>query len=326
MKKEETDFQKRVTKVKVSGLCSNSALSKFNIKEGGSPIQYKLFIDGYRNNESNYSMETGRLIHAFFEDESIASSFDLVKPSESIKKWVDDYYRIVSDNGSVLLKEEEDSIILEVKERLSLFSNLKKEQTILDKFRVEGKNYLEYLQKSKENEGKIILSTREYNDLINAVAGIKDNEEAYSLLREGNKELKVTFNRLGVDIKCIIDNLIVDDSERKIYITDIKTTSSGVYEIFNYFDSRNYDRQMSLYQLAVIDLIKKGDLPSYEIEVYIVNVSLMNGKSCVLKVSESTLSNGRDKHDPLLREIARHKELGEYDCTIEELEKGYVTI
>jgi len=326
MKKEETDFQKRVTKIKVSGLCSNSALSKFNVKEGGSPIQYKLFIDGYRKNETNYSMETGKLIHAFFEDESIASSFDLIKPSESIKKWVDDYYRIVVNNGGFLLKEEEDSAILEVKERLSLFSNLKKEQTILDKFRVEGKNYLEYLQKSEENKDKIILSTREYNDLINAVAGIKDNEEAYSLLREGNKELKINFNRFGVDIKCIIDNLIVDDEERKIYITDIKTTSSGVYEIFNYFGSRNYDRQMSLYQLAVIDLILKDELPDYEIEVYIVNVSLMNGKSCVLKVSEETLSNGMDKHDPLLLEIAKHKELGNFDCTIEELEKGYVTI
>ena len=38
-------------------------------------------FSGIRDDSTNYSMEVGKLIHSYFEDESIVESFELIKPS-----------------------------------------------------------------------------------------------------------------------------------------------------------------------------------------------------------------------------------------------------
>jgi hypothetical protein len=319
---EEIGSQKNFNKITVSGRISNSALSKFNVSEGGSPFLFKLFIEGYRKNLSSYSIEIGKLIHAYFEDESIVEKFDLNKPSDSIVSWVESFYSVYKDNPTI----DRDDLIISSKESAEVFSNMKKRETIINKFNDLGQNYLDYLIKMESsNEEKIIVSTKEYNDLIKAIEGVKANEEAYSLLREGNKEFKVLHNdRLtGLKMKSIIDNLIIDDSEKKIYITDLKTTSCGHYDLINYFKERNYDRQLAIYRDAVVSLIDSNELPDYKIECYIVNVSISFGKSVVYKISEKTLCEGENKYRKLLSEIKKHKDLDYWDSTLEEKEEGY---
>lgn len=313
----------RMKKYDVSGHVSNTALSKFNIEEGGSPKLFKLFIEGYREEIKSPAMEIGSLIHSYFEKPERIHKMEFVKPSDSIKKWADDF--IANTENVDLSDEERKQAIIASKINTNVFASTKKEETILKKFQ-EAEPYILFLKNKKENEGKIIVSTKEYTHLTDAITAVNENDLARKLLNEGNKEVKFVFERFGIKIKAIIDNLQINDDDKKIYVTDLKVTFCGAYEILNYFSERNYDRQLSLYREAVIQLIKDGTLPNYPIECYIVNVSLKSKKATVVKASESILSEGKSKHDDLLKQIKEHMETDDWNSTIEEQKKGFIEL
>jgi len=311
-------------KFNVSGAVSNTALSKFNLKEGGSPKSFKLFIEGWREEISSPSMDIGNLIHKYYEDPTIIHKLEFVKPTDSIKKWADDYLSIIKSDDFPLEKREE--AILESKSRTGVFSNIKKKETILTKFE-EANDYLSYLLDKENNKDKVIVSSSEFGHLQNAIASVSENELASKLLTGGNKEFSFIFEKFGIKIKAIIDNLIVDDDDKKIYITDIKTTMCGCHEIVNYFSERNYDRQLSLYREGVLSLMKTNkNIPNYPIECSIVNISLRESKAIVYKFSEESLEIGKKKHDDLLLEIKKHIEIDEWNKTIEENKKGFIEL
>ena len=317
---EETESMK---KINVSGHVSNTALSKFNIEEGGSPMKFKLFIDGWREEIKSPSMEIGNLIHLYFEDPSRIHKMEFVKPSDSIKKWADDF--ITTTEGLNLSDEERKQAIIASKVNSGVFSTTKKEETILKKFQ-EAEPYIDFLKDKEKNKDKIVVSIKEYGHLTDAINSVNENDLARKLLGEGNKEFKFVFERFGIKIKAIIDNLQINDDDKKIYVTDIKTTMCGVYEITNYILDRNYDRQLSLYREAIVELMRRGDIPDYPIECYIVNISLSSKKALVVKLSEKLLDRGREKHDKLLKEIKDHMESDEWGETIEEQKKGFIEL
>jgi len=310
-------------KFNVSGVVSNTALSKFNIEEKGSPKLFKLFIDGWRDDIKSPAMEIGSLIHSYYEDPTRISKMEFVKPSDSIKKWADDFMEKTNDKE--LTQEEEDEIILQSKIDVNVFGGTKKKETILKKFG-EAQEYINFVKDKEKNKDKIIVSSSEYNHLLNAIHAVNENDLARKLLDEGNKEFRLIFKRMGIEIKAIIDNLQINDDDKKIYVTDIKVTNCRVNEILTYFSDRNYDRQLSLYREAIVGLVKSNNVPDYEIECYIVNISLSDKKSLVLKVSEKTLIEGREKHDKLLAQIKEHKEEGYWEGTLEEKKKGFVEL
>lgn len=143
-----------------------------------------------------------------------------------------------------------------VLEKIALYEywNNCKADTKLSKLKAEGvADYYDLLQLA---EGKTILSSELYADVLNSVRALKESPATKEYFCEDNPfndniehlyqlKFKATLN--GINYRCMSDLLLVDYEHKVIYPIDLKTSSHTEWDFFKSFVQWDYQIQARLY-------------------------------------------------------------------------------
>lgn len=153
---------------------------------------------------------------------------------------------------------------------------------------------------------RAIISTSLYTDVLNTVRALKESEATKwyfdyndpfdtSIERFYQLKFKATFD--NVDYRCMMDEVIVDHKNKKIYLIDLKTSGKPEYLFSKSFLEWRYDIQGRLYYRIFKDNVEKDDyFKDFEIEPYrfiVVNRNSLNPK---IWVFSGTTIYGEIKH------------------------------
>lgn len=132
-----------------------------------------------------------------------------------------------------------------------------KSETKITKIVTEGGDYFQELIESR---GKQILSSIESNIVSNIVMSFKSHRftAKYFKDREGIDifyQVPIYFEMFGVECKALLDMIIVDRKNKKVYPIDLKTMGGHVTGFPSAIKARRYDFQASFYSSALIELI-----------------------------------------------------------------------
>lgn len=105
-------------------------------------------------------------------------------------------------------------------------------------------------------DGKTIISSTLYNDIINTVDKLKSSDSTRFYFEPNNAfdntieryyqlKFKATFN--GVDYRCMADELIVNHEKKIVVPIDLKTSSKTEWDFYRSFTDWHYFTQARLY-------------------------------------------------------------------------------
>ena len=158
-----------------------------------------------------------------------------------------------------------------------------------------------YIQERVENYGKVCLSQSEYDMLLRmSINCISDSYVMKFFVQNTHPDYELKFQvpvfwqQSGVTCKALLDIVLVDHAEKKIYPVDLKTTSSSVYHFASSFIKYKYYLQASMYTAAIEELFVNEISEGYTVENFKFIVVGTNGRNDVLTytVSDEDLQAG----------------------------------
>lgn len=116
-------------------------------------------------------------------------------------------------------------------------------------------------------EGKTVLSTSDYEDIMRCVDELRSNkvtsyffsENPFVTHIEKVFQLKFKAEYKGIPVRCMFDEIIVDHNSKTIYPIDLKTTGHPEEEFNGSFSQWRYDIQAKLYTYILQQNIKKDE-------------------------------------------------------------------
>ena len=139
---------------------------------------------------------------------------------------------------------------------------------LLKKGDIEG-----YYQLLKQSENKTVIDHETYQDALKCVNALKTNEgtrfyfadDSENVKRFYQLKFKVTLE--DVAYKAMLDNVLVDYINKKIYPVDLKTSSTPEYEFYKSFVKYGYSTQARLYYRILKEVVDNDDyFKDFEIE------------------------------------------------------------
>jgi len=229
-------------------------------------LWYKHYVLQEREERTDNHLIEGKVIHALLLDEANFSKNFMILPGnlpgDSTRKVVDKVFNL---RGKDNLKDCMTEIMAVLKE-INLHQKLKTDDQRFDKIvNEETIAYWEFLQ-TKEGKDIIDMDTltrcREAAELLKADSRIAD------LLKLENTNKKITvyneqkigrggFAGLPFGLKGILDNIVVDDVAKIMYINDIKTTGKTIEDFVETVEYYNYWLQAAIYDKLVTDMNPK---------------------------------------------------------------------
>lgn len=227
---------------------------------------YKHYILEQKEETISSSLVGGKLLHCLLlEPEKFNDNFIITPgklPSDSNRKVIDilfnDYNK--DEHEGLVLNDFSDKL-LEILVSIHLHQSLKTDQQRLDKLLTEDNiNYFEFLTK-KGN--KSVIDSDTLNKANESIEYIKDNEIVMSLMalngpRTYNELLLSTelAPKLPFGLRGVIDNLVIDEEDKVIYVNDLKTTSKPLLDFSNSIEKYNYHLQAATYYILAKEHIK----------------------------------------------------------------------
>lgn len=159
----------------------------------------------------------------------------------------------------------------------------------------------DYINERCENDGKVCISQEEYDMMSRMkVNCLTDSSARRFFIRNAHPDLELKFQvpvfweQSGVTCKALLDIVLVDHAEKKIYPVDLKTTSSSIYHFASSFIKYKYYLQASMYTAAVEELFVNEISEGYTVENFKFIVVGTTGRNDVLTytVSDADLQAG----------------------------------
>lgn len=246
---------------RASEALSYSTISKF-YREGFEKIG-TLF-----DNESTPSLSFGSMVDTLLtdgQDAFNAKYFVCTVPIVS-----DDFKSValaIKDeigNACTSLYELSDKHIVEYLDRFGIYQNNWKAETKAEKVRTGANLYYQMLLKSN---GKEVVDTETFNDVMKCVNALKTNEATEFYFRKDNRfdnierfyQLKYKGEYNKIPIRCMMDLAIVDHNKKTITPCDIKTCSEPEYLFPRSFMKYTYWMQAQLYTYLLKQTIEKDE-------------------------------------------------------------------
>lgn len=125
---------------------------------------------------------------------------------------------------------------------------------VKDRFEKEGKEYYKYLLKSR---GKIVISKNDYDLALKIHEGLKKSPVTSILINRNTDDRTIVLNQLpvifdynGLQLKSLMDKIVIDHDKKIIHLYDLKTAYNPE-EFENNYYKFNYYIQASLYWIAL---------------------------------------------------------------------------
>ena len=197
-----------------------------------SPKEAKAMIDG--EDKKSTGFELGNVVdHLLTNDEPIYTKFTVIrnKPSGKMLAFADEYIRLSNEE----VVDDINKFILKARANVEYDSRLK-DENVIKKFYESCSEYIETVS-SATSEGKSIIDaeTLEYAENLVTSAHYEPSTEYY--LNPNNftkqfKQLELFGTLWDIECKGKPDIVNVDDTERVVYIVDVKTYSDNFVNNF----------------------------------------------------------------------------------------------
>jgi hypothetical protein len=294
---------------------------------------YQSYVLNIKEEKLDGHLVNGKLIHLLllepekFDEVFIMSPISL--PGDSIKKVVHRVYEHhveLYQNGDARenLEDFTDAII-DILKDINLYQSLKTDQQRIEKILTpEAFNYWNYLKMKKD---KTIIDDETFKFCLSAVDIIKTHNNIIELLGLNVTDFdnKQVFNELPFQIdlpnktygfRGIIDNMVVDHTNRTIFINDIKTTSKELKNFSESVEFYSYWMQAIIYNIAVT--LKYGSYleQGYTLKFHFIVIDKMF-QTYAFPVSETTLNYWLDRFEKVLQQAEWHYNNKDYSLPYE---------
>jgi hypothetical protein len=245
-------------------------------------LWYKHYVLQEREERTDNHLIEGKVIHALLLDEANFSKNFMILPGNiptgNTRMVVDKVFEKTKNNEDVPTPDKLNrykSDIVETLKEMDLHQSLtddKKTGVTGDEKRIakiindETESYWDFL---KNKEGKDIIDMDTLTRCREGAELLKANDRISDLLKIGNTNKKITvyneqpiarnnFAGLPFGLKGILDNYVVDDENKIVYVNDIKTTGKTIEDFQETVEYYNYWIQAAIYKLLLSDMIQPG--------------------------------------------------------------------
>jgi hypothetical protein len=254
---------------------------------------YNHYILNEREDKKDAHLVGGSVLHCLLLDpEEYDNKFiDLPGklPTDSQKKLIDNIFKIhCKIKNNILILDDYYQDILTYLLTANLYQTLKTDQQRLDKILIyENQEYFEFLKKSLD---KTIVDEPTLHSCKKQVELLKNNKNIRALLQldktEEDKHIEV-FNELYIKMEHeqlpfgfhgYLDNIVIDNDSKTIFINDLKTTSKSIQDFPEAVEYYKYWIQAVIYLILVSEkfLNDKKDKNEWKIQVTFIVIDKYN--------------------------------------------------
>lgn len=298
---------------------------------------YNHYILKQREDSIDPHLVGGRVLHCLlFEPENYNENFISLSgklPTDSQRKIIDNIFKIHLDigNNSLTLEDHSQQILTELT-YVNLYQSFKTDEQRTKKIlTVENKEYFEFL---KNSQGKTIVDAPTLDSCKIQLEILKSNDDVRTLLQldkteedthiEVYNELhhKMDHKKLPFGLHGYLDNVVIDNDSKTIFINDLKTTGKSVADFADAVEYYRYWIQGAMYFMLAADKFLK-DLPekeNWKVQVTFIVIDKYN-LVYPFQVSNISMQVWNEKFFEILRTAKWHYDNKKYDLPY-ELAKG----
>lgn len=290
---------------------------------------YNYYILQQREDSTDAHLVGGRVLHCLlFEPDKYDDHFTSLPgkfPTDSQRKVIDNIFRqhCALGNNSLVLEDYSQEILTQLI-TVNLYQNLKTDQQRIEKVVTdENKEYFEFLKKSLD---KAVVDQPTLDNCKVAVEVLRNNKDIRALLQldKSNEDTHIeSYNELFIKAESpklpfglhgVLDNIVVDNEAKIIFINDLKTTGKSVQDFPESVEYYKYWIQAVIYTILVKEkfLKDKSDKDTWKIQVTFIVIDKYN-LVYPFQVSENTLSLWKENFNSVLNIAKWHYENKRYD-------------
>ena len=301
---------------------------------------YRHYILGQKEDVETSATLMGKLTHCLLlEPDNFKNQFILLpgnQPSDSPKKVIEQVFQLQLNLTTVggfeepaknQLSDHKDAIIDILKE-VNLYQSLKTDEQRIAKIITDS--HQEYFEFLFNRQDKTIVDLPTHSACVDIVEQLKENEEVMTLLGKLNLgENSQVFNEFIIQIekeesrntglKGILDNLVIDSTNKSIKINDLKTTSKTLSEFPETVEFYKLWMQAALYKRLVTEtfLLANGlDPNEWDIKFTFIVIDKYKQNYC-FGVSENTMKAWEENLEKELKKADWHYSNNRYDLPYE---------
>lgn len=294
---------------------------------------YSHYVLNQREDSTDPHLVGGRVLHCLlFEEDKYDDYFISLPgklPTDSQKKIIDNIFRIHQgyENNSLVLDDYSQDILTQLL-TANLYQSLKTDQQRLEKILTEeNKEYFEFLKKSLE---KTIVDQPTLDNSKEQVRILKSNNDVRALLQLDKTEedthietynelrIKVEHDKLPFGFHGVIDNVVVDNEAKIIFINDLKTTGKSIKDFPDAVEYYKYWIQGVMYLILAADkfLKDKPETDAWKIQVTFIVIDKYN-LVYPFQVSRESMALWKENFKSVIEIAKWHYEQKRYDLPYE---------
>jgi hypothetical protein len=290
---------------------------------------YKHYVLNQREDSTDPHLVGGRVLHCLlFEPDNYDDYFISLPgklPTDSQRKIIDNIFRIHLgySNNTLTLGDYSQDILTQLL-TANLYQSLKTDQQRLEKVLTEeNKVYFEFL---KESLSKSVVDEPTLNGCKAQVEILKSNNDVRALLQLDKTEedthiqtynelhIKVDHDKLPFGFHGVLDNVVVDEQAKIIFVNDLKTTGKSIQDFPDAVEYYKYWIQAVIYSFLASDkfLKDKPDAASWEVKVTFIVIDKYN-LVYPFQVSDESMRKWNDNFIDVVATAVWHYENKKYD-------------
>jgi hypothetical protein len=296
-------------------------------------VFYNHYILKQKEDSTDAHLIAGRALHCLLlEPDKFDDQFVLLPgkiPTDSNKVILDHIFKnhyIPMGNNALSLDDFPNELLAQMLVN-NLYQSLKTDVQRLEKIITENnKEYFEFL---KIKEAKTVIDSTVKAAAEVSVEVIKSDKNIMALLQLGHNnsqnvyvhnELKLQSDSDNYDFgyKGIIDNVVVDENIKTVFINDLKTTNKSIQDFPNSVDYYRYDIQAVIYNLLVYNQFIKNrkDVREWKMVFTFIVIDKYN-LVYPFQVSEETLANWESSFYDVINKVDYHYRHRDYNLPYE---------
>lgn len=262
------------------------------------------------------------------------------KPTASLGDLADAYVEASYSNKTTKIRDEK--LALDLISSLGIWSNIKKEETLLKKLTDEFWSYIYDVFVAGD---RLVISNESYQTMCDAMSALKHNSFTSPYFHKQGADnskiqhlyqLPIVFQYRGnIEMKALLDILMIDHVNKEITPVDLKTLDASIYFFPVNVSKFRYDLQAEIYNKAV-EAYRDEKFPDYKIKPfkYIVSSSQKPEKPIVYSIDPTDwrmrVNATRTKKLRGLMELTTdfiwHSETQQFEYPKAYYDKGYLEL
>ena len=195
----------------------------------------------------------------------------------------------------------------------------------------ELSDYLSFMSSVEDHkiftaEQSDMLVAIEKNVANNPAANRFLNHSAFSSMEVKSQLAIVCKDVMGLDVKVMIDRMVIDHENKKVYNIDLKTTREDLKNFWMSYKKYDYHVQQAMYGYVLKQYMISLGIGDYTVETLVIAVEKADLFECrVFSIQDKTIIEGMRRFKHLMGLMKWHMDEGVWTCTKWEHMQGHIT-